>query len=100
VSDYMDHSSPHTLWNLSFIRDLCVWEIESLYSFLTLLYSVNPLPSARDSMVWNTSSRHGFAMKSYYTMLQLGDHSSFPWKNIWKVKAPPRCFLLMGNDFG
>jgi len=87
----MDRSSPPTLWNLNFIRDVHDWEIESLDSFLTLLYSMNPLPGAMDSMVWTSSSRHGFTVKSYYTMLTAPSSeelSSFSWKSIWKVKAP------------
>jgi hypothetical protein len=55
--------------NLNFIRDIHDWEIESLDSFLTFLYSMNPLPGAMDNMVRTPSSRHGFAVKSYYTML-------------------------------
>jgi hypothetical protein len=69
VSDYMDISSPHTLWNLSFTQAAHDWEIEYLGSFLTLLYSMNP-----ERMIWTPSSCHGFAVKSYYTMLQSGEH--------------------------
>jgi hypothetical protein len=65
----MDHSNPHTLWNLNFIQDVHDWESEYLDSLLTLLYSMNPHLGAMDSMVWTPSSRHGFAVKSYYTML-------------------------------
>jgi hypothetical protein len=93
--------SPHPFWNLSFIRDAHDWKIESLDYFLTLLYSMNPLPGVMDSMVWTPSSRHGFAVKSYYTMLHSGEHSSFPWKSIWKVNAPPRiAFLLWAMALG
>lgn len=90
---YMDHSSPHTLWNLSFIQDAHAWKIESLNFFLTLLYSMNPLPRVMDSMVWTRSSRHGFELKSYYTMLHSGKHSSFPWKSIWKMGKALRALL-------
>jgi len=68
VSEYMDRSSPHTLWNFNFMQDVHDWEIESLDSFLTLLYSMNPRSRAMDSMVW-IPSQHGFAVKSYYTIL-------------------------------
>jgi hypothetical protein len=95
VSDYMDLSSPHILWNPSFIRTAHDWELESLDSFLTLLYAVKPLPQEVDSMVWIPSSRHIFVMKSYYSILQSGEHSSFPSKSIWKVKAPPRIAFFL-----
>jgi hypothetical protein len=101
VLDYMDRSStPHPLESY-FIRDVHDWEIEYLDSFLTLLYSVNPFPGVMDSMVWTPSRHHGFAVKSYYTMLHSGEHSSFPWKSIWKVKSPPRiAFLLWATSLG
>jgi hypothetical protein len=67
----------------------------NLWICLTLLYFVNPLLGAMDSTVWTPLSRYGFAVKSYYTMLHLGEHSSFPWKSIWKVKAPPRIALFL-----
>jgi hypothetical protein len=50
--------------NLNFMQDVHDWEIESLDSFLTLLYSMNPRSRATDSMVWTPSSRHGFAAKA------------------------------------
>jgi len=101
VLDYMDRSSPHTLWNISFIQDVHDWEIESLDSFFTLLYFVNPHPGVMNSMVWIPLSFHGFQVKSYYTMLHLGEHNAFPWKSIWKVKAPPCiAFFLWATTLG
>jgi hypothetical protein len=98
VSDYMDHSSPHTLWNFNFTRDVHDWKIESLDSFLTLLYSMNPCSGATDSIVWTPTRRHGFAVKSYYTILSSPNSEelgSFPWKSIWKVKAAPRIAFFL-----
>jgi len=101
VSEYMDLSSPQTLWNPSFIRVAQDWELESLDSFLSFLCSMNPHPGEVDSMAWTPSRRNGFEGKSYYSMLKSGDHSSFPWKSIWKVKAPPRiAFFLWATTLG
>jgi len=61
---------------------------------------MNPLPRVMDSMVWTLSSRHGFQVKRYYTMLH-SEYSSFPWKSIWKVKTPPRiAFFLWATTLG
>jgi hypothetical protein len=35
-----------------------------------------------DSMLWTPASSHVFAVKSYYKMLQSGEHSSFSWESI------------------
>jgi hypothetical protein len=96
VLDYLDLSNSSIHWNPSFIGTDHDWKLESLDSFLNLLYSSITHPGEVDSILWTPSSRHGFAVKSFYNMLQSGDHSSFPWKTIWKVKAPPSItFFLM-----
>jgi hypothetical protein len=41
-------------------------------------------------MLWSPACNHRFEVKSYYYTLQSGESSLFPWKSIWKVKAPPR----------
>jgi DUF1365 family protein len=60
---------------------------------------MNPHLGEVDSMAW-TPSHHSFAVKSYYTMLQLSEHNSFPWKKHLEGEGPSHCFILMGNDFG
>jgi hypothetical protein len=76
----------------------------NLWILLSLLYSMNPLPGAMDSMVWTPSSWHGFAVKSYYIMLtspSSEEPRSFPWKSIWKMKAPPYiAFFLWATALG
>jgi len=65
----------------------------NLWILFLLLYSMNHLPGVVGSMVWTPSSRYGFAMKSYYTMLQSSEHL--------EGKGPSsHCFLLMDNNFG
>jgi hypothetical protein len=64
----------------------------NFWILFTLLYSMNPCSGATYSVVWTPSSRHGFAVKNYYTILSSPNSEepgSFPWKSIWKVKAPP-----------
>jgi hypothetical protein len=95
VSDNLDVSSSPILWNPSFIWATHDQELESLDSFLNLLYSSNTHSGEVDSMLWTPSSSHNFAIKSYYNMLQLDEHSSFPWKSIWKVKAPPHIAFFL-----
>lgn len=95
----MDLSNPYTLWNPSFIRVANDWEIESLNSFLTLLFSVNPHSGEVDGMVW-TPSHHGFVVKSYYT-LSIRWQQFFPLEKHLEGKAPPRiAFFLWATILG
>jgi hypothetical protein len=50
VSNYWDLSSSPTHWNPSFIRAAHDWELESIDSFLNLLYSSNTHPGEVDNM--------------------------------------------------
>jgi hypothetical protein len=69
-------------------------------SFLNLLYFVKPHLGEVDSIVWTPSSHHGLAVKTYNNMLQSGENRSFPWKSIWKVKAPRIAFFLWATALG
>jgi hypothetical protein len=40
-------------------------------------------------MLWSPTRNHKFKVKSYYNILQPGESTLFPWKSVWKVKAPP-----------
>jgi hypothetical protein len=76
----------------------------NLWTLFSLLYSMNPLSGAMDSIMWTPLSRHGFAAKSYHTVLTSPSNEepgSFPWKSIWKAKAPPRiAFFLWATALG
>jgi N6-adenosine-specific RNA methylase IME4 len=46
-------------------------------------------------MLSTPASSHGFEVTSYYKMLQIGAHFSFPCKSIWKVSAPPHIAFFL-----
>jgi hypothetical protein len=43
---------------------------------------------AVDRLVWSLTKRGHFEVKSFYKALASQEVFSFPWKNIWRVKAP------------
>jgi hypothetical protein len=95
VSNYLDLSSSFIHWNPSFIRAAHDWELECFHSFFSLLYSSKTHPGEADNLLWTPSSSQRFTVKSYYTLLQSSEHSSFPQRSVWKVKAPPRISFLL-----
>lgn len=71
-----------------FIRSIQDWELESLQSFFAFLYSTNIGLNGVDIMVWLPASNGSSKVKSYFKVLMAKGCWSFPWKCIWKVKAP------------
>jgi hypothetical protein len=63
--------------------------------FFSLLYSSKTHPGEVDNLLWTPSSSQKFTVKSYYTLLLSSEHSSFPWRSVWKVKALPRVAFFL-----
>ncbi len=60
MSDYLDSSGSYAHWNPSFLRAVQDWELESLVTFLDLLYSSNAFPSETNKMLWSLARNHKF----------------------------------------
>ena len=78
VSDYLVCLGNSFHWNMSFMRAVQDWELESLGSFLNLLYSSRTHPRDVDRMLWSPTSSHGFEVKNYYKILQAREPCLFP----------------------
>jgi hypothetical protein len=65
VQDLMifDGTSHH--WDVSFIRLLHDWEMESVAEFLDVIYSAVPCEGEIDTICWNSSSNRVFSVNSY-----------------------------------
>ena len=50
-----------------------------------------------DKLWWVPSHKGLFVVKSFYRVLSPTGVSSFPWKSIWRSKAPPRVTFLLGQ---
>jgi hypothetical protein len=59
-------------------------------SFFEWLYSTSVRHGEGDRLVWNPFERGFFEVRSYYGVLIRKNDPSFPWKSIWRVKAPTR----------
>uniref|UniRef100_A0A2N9IGC7 Reverse transcriptase zinc-binding domain-containing protein n=1 Tax=Fagus sylvatica TaxID=28930 RepID=A0A2N9IGC7_FAGSY len=66
------------------------WELESITLFMDLLYSMEIRHNEADIMCWQSSSRKIFEVNSFYKLLQSGTDQSFPWRVVWKLKAPSK----------
>uniref|UniRef100_A0A2N9ERP2 Reverse transcriptase zinc-binding domain-containing protein n=1 Tax=Fagus sylvatica TaxID=28930 RepID=A0A2N9ERP2_FAGSY len=90
VAEYMQRSHGNLQWEVKFVRNLQDWELDSLVSFLARLYSVSLNDSGMDHLCWQQDSKSVFSVHSYYRCLNASITVQFPWRGIWKSKAPPR----------
>uniref|UniRef100_A0A2N9F4W2 Reverse transcriptase domain-containing protein n=1 Tax=Fagus sylvatica TaxID=28930 RepID=A0A2N9F4W2_FAGSY len=77
-------------WSVTFCRDFNDWEMASVESFLLLLHSHAPSSEDPDKLIWNLKRSGIFNTSSYYHVLRNPTAFAFPWKSIWRVKAPRR----------
>jgi hypothetical protein len=88
VATNMDLSSGIIHWNIIFICLAHDWEVEMLASFYSLLYSFRGRRGGVDKLWWIPSHKGIFDIRSFYKILAHKDNPSFPWKSIWRTKAP------------
>ena len=58
--------------------------------FLRILGANTPPMDVGDWMRWKLKLNRDFDIQSYYNKLKNSPSIVFPWKVIWKVKAPRR----------
>ena len=58
--------------------------------FLRLLASNLPSGIDGDRLKWKLTKNGDFTIRSYYHKIYGSSFVVFPWKGIWKVKAPQR----------
>ena len=68
--------------------DLNDWELDLVVNFLHILESNIPSIENGGRMKWKLKKNGDFDICSLYNELQGPLSIVFPWKGIWKVKAP------------
>jgi hypothetical protein len=62
--------------------------LEMVKSFYAQLYFIRIRHGEVDGVVWDLSKMRSFEVKTFYKALVCHEAASFPWKGIWRVKAP------------
>ena len=75
-------------WDVCFNRSPNDWDVVD--EFLQLLASNLPSGTDDDCLKWKLTKNGDFTIRSYYHKLHGSSSVVFPWKGIWKVKAPQR----------
>jgi hypothetical protein len=90
VADHIHFRGVFVHWEVNFTWLIQDWELDSVSSFLEVLYSVTIHRNEEDKLIWKPSPEKGFQVKFFYKEICSPDVGFFPWKSIWKTKAPPR----------
>jgi hypothetical protein len=97
----MDFSSGSLQWEISFVRAAHDRELDSVASFFTLLYSLSERREGVDRLWWIPSRKGKFDVRSFYSVLTRNVVQPFPWKSIWRTKAPVKMtFFAWSAAFG
>ena len=91
---HVERSNGIIQWNIQFSRLTHDWEVETLASFYSCLYSCKLRGEGEDKLWWVPLRKGKFEVKSFYQVLSPCGSTSFPWKSIWRTKAPPRVVFL------
>lgn len=85
-------------WQILVSRNQNDWEIGEYEKLLSLL-SLLPLNGDNDSPWWTLTKNEAFTVKSFYKRLFKCDNRDvrIPFRQIWKVKIPPRVSFLHGR---
>ena len=77
-------------WDIRFIRRPNDWEMGDVDAFLRTLGSNLPPIENGDRMRWKLMKNENFDIQSFYNKLRGPVPIIFPWKSVWKVRAPRR----------
>ena len=77
-------------WDIRFIRRPNDWEMGDVDAFLRTLGSNLPPIENGDRMRWKLTKNENFDIQSFYNKLRGPVPIIFPWKSVWKVRAPRR----------
>ena len=83
------------IWDVRFNRGPNDWEADVVDKFLRLLASNLPSGTDGDCLIWKLTKKGDFTIRSFYHKLHVSSSVVFPWKDIWKVKAPRRVSFFL-----
>ena len=82
-------------WDVHFNRGPNDWEADVVVDFFRLLAAYLPTGTDGDRLRWRLTKNGDFTIRSFYHKLHGSSSVVFPWKGIWKVKAPRRASFFV-----
>ncbi|XP_040992740.1 uncharacterized protein LOC121239540 [Juglans microcarpa x Juglans regia] len=94
VADLMIRSGDQLHWNVIFSKAIHDWELNSVEAFFSRVYSTRMSGLREDKLWWNPAGKGIFSVRSFYKSLTKLPNTHFPWKGVWRNKAPPKALLF------
>jgi hypothetical protein len=95
LNEVMVRQNGIVIWNVTFMRNFNDWEMDSIVEFLNLIESKAPVREVEDGSWWHLRKNGRFDIRSFYEALCDSPHVTFPWKSIWRTKAPRRVHFFV-----
>jgi hypothetical protein len=95
ISEVVVRENGRVTWNVTFACNFNDWELDNVISFLNLLQSNLPTQEVEDGLRWNLKKNGNLDIRSYYDALRASPNVVFPWKSIWRTKAPRRVCIFV-----
>lgn len=67
--------------------------------FFALTYSIRVTEGTIDKISKNPSKKDRFTIISFYQVLTSKGMTTFPWKDKWKKKAPPKASFIVWTTY-
>ncbi|KAG2707779.1 hypothetical protein I3760_05G162800 [Carya illinoinensis] len=95
VANAMEVLGGRSTWNINFGRAVQDWEINSIADFYSFIYSIRVNSQQEDVIWWVPARKDIFSVKTFYKALTPESNSLFPWRKIWRRKAPPKASFFV-----
>ncbi|KAG7990850.1 hypothetical protein I3843_02G045100 [Carya illinoinensis] len=95
VADLLVRSGDQVHWNITFCRAAHDWEVNSFTDLFNRVYSMKPNGLHEDKLWWKHTGKGIFSVCSYYKALTATPNVSFPWKRLWRNKAPHKTLFFV-----
>ena len=90
LSEVMVRQHGRVIWNVTFGRNFNDWEMATVTTFLNMLEFKSPIREVADGSWWQLRRNGSFDVRSWYGALCAATPTVFPWRSIWRSKAPRR----------
>jgi len=99
VADSLSFVNNSLQWSVDFVRNVHDWEVNVVSDFFGRLHDLKIAQGREDGLLWVHVGNSRFSVSSFYKALTCHCVYDYPWKCIWRVRAPSKeaCFCWLAS---